>query len=103
MNLRYRLPAALALAGLITCAAFSADPPAPTKAPPPKADLHRLDNKELLARATALLQKASLAYLAQRRELATLERALNRARKRSAEVQVPPPPVNGVDNKPSPL
>jgi small-conductance mechanosensitive channel len=103
MNLRYRLPAALTLAGLISCAAFSADPPAPAKAPPPKADLHRLDNKELLARATALLQKASLAYLAQRRELATLERALTSAGKRSAEVQVPPPPVNGVDNKPSPL
>src|SRR5262245_40117401 len=103
MTLRYRLLAGLALAGLIRCAAFSADPPAPVKTPPPKTDLHRLANKELLAQAAALLQKASLAYLAQLRELATLERALDRARKRSEEVKVPPPLANGADNNPSPL
>jgi hypothetical protein len=103
MTLRFRLLAGLALASLISCAAFSADPPAPVKTPPPKTDLHRLDNKALLAQATALLQKASCAYLAQLRELVTLERSLERARKRSEEVKVPPPPANGADNRPSPL
>src|SRR5690349_20169172 len=99
MTAPWRRLAGLALAGLIGCAAFGADPPAPVTTPPAKADLHRLANKELLARATALLEKASFAYLAQRRALVTLERALARARKRSEEVRVPAPPANGADNK----
>jgi hypothetical protein len=103
MTLRFRLLAGLALAGLISGAAFSEDPPAPVKTPPAKTDIHRLDNKELLAQATSLLQKGAFAYLAQLRELAALERALDRARKRSEEVKVPPPPASGADNKPSPL
>lgn len=104
MLLRLRWLAGLALAGLISCAAFSADPPAPVQPPPSKIDLHRLGNKELLAQAAALRDQASLAYLAQLRELVTLERSLDRARKRSEEVKVPPPlPANGADNKDSPL
>src|SRR5262249_42333278 len=95
MTPRFRLLAGLALAGLISCAAFSAAPPAPAQTPPSKTDLHRLANKELLAQATALLDKASLAHLAQQRELVTLERLLDRARKRSEEVKLPPPPANG--------
>src|SRR4051794_37674031 len=98
MTPQFRLLAGLVLAGLISCAAFSADPPVPIKPPPPKTDLHRLTNKELLAQATDLLQKASLAYQAQLRELATLERSLDRAHKRNEEVKVPPPPSNG-DNE----
>jgi len=50
MTLQFRLLAGLALASLISCAAFSADPPAPVKTPPSKTDLHRLANKELLGR-----------------------------------------------------
>ena len=103
MTPRFRLLAGLALAALISCAAFSAEPPAPVQTPPSRTDLHRLASKELLAQATALLEKASLAYLAQLRELVTLERSLDRARKRSEEVKVPPPPANGADNKHSPL
>jgi small-conductance mechanosensitive channel len=120
----YRPFAVLALAGLITTVAVRGDPPAPmepakstspAKADPPapmepakspapaKIDLHRLKNEELLAKATALLDKASQTYLAQLRELATLERALDRARKRTEDVKVPPPPPNGADNKPTPL
>src|SRR5262249_33592266 len=103
MTLRFRLLAGLAFAGLISGVAFSADPPAPAEPPPSKIDIHRLDNKELLAQANSLLRKASLAYLAQLRELVTLERSLDRARKRSEEVKVPPPPTTGAYNKPSPL
>ena len=91
MTPRFRLLAGLALAALISCAAFSAEPPAPVQTPPSRTDLHRLASKELLAQATALHEKASLAYLAQLRELVTLERSLDRARKRIEDVKVPPP------------
>src|SRR5262245_39548644 len=99
MTPRFRLRAGPGRPGPSSWAAFSADPPAPVQTRPAKADLHRLGNKELLAQATALLEKASFAYLAQLRELVTLERSLDRARKRSEEANVPPLPANAADNK----
>src|SRR5262245_32919308 len=104
---RSRPAHALVLACLIAAVAGGADPPAPLPPPkvdtPQKVDVHRLKNEDLLAAATALMEKASQAHLAQRRELATRERSLDRARKLTEAVQVPPPPANGADDKSSPL
>ena len=65
MTQGYCRRAGFALAGLIACAAAGADPQEAVKNPPQKIALHRLENKELLAQAAALLEKASGTHAAQ--------------------------------------
>lgn len=85
-----RAARAVGLLVLVALLADGAHPQPVEKLEPRKVDLHKVANDELLKLGQLALDKGSAAYLAQRRELAAVELALERARKQAAAVVVPP-------------
>lgn len=65
---------------------------------PKKIDLHKIANEELLRQAQTILDRANAGYLAQVREVTTVEIAFNKARKEVDSFTIPPrPPEPGKD------